>query len=280
MNQKGFLNDKPKHRIMNLKKENHGPNLLRDLEWAKEANILLNKIKGIPQDYSMMVVLRHSHRNEFSSFTETHKALLTNEGRKVAYEFGRNLPINRSYRLFHSIHPRCVETAEYIQKGLKENEVQVETLGSLEILWGMAGDYPAIVKLGLKDGQHIVTKWAAGHYPTAIIEPFNSYIQRSANVLWSYHKEAPPSGIDIFITHDFHIMSLQFGWAGMQIYNGWVNFLGGFMVILTSDNFILINKDTRLEIQYPYWWFLFETEKENRKLPEVMESWFPQQNDD
>jgi broad specificity phosphatase PhoE len=264
---------------MNLEKGNSCSNFLRKQEWAKEANILLNKIKEISQDQSMMVLLRHSHRNKFSSFTETHKALLTDEGKKGAYEFGRNLPINRSYRLFHSIHPRCIETAEYIQKGLKENEVQVETLGSLEILWGMAGDYPAVIKLGLKDEEHIVTKWATGHYPITIIEPFNSYIQRAANVLWSHHKEAPPSGIDLFITHDFHIMALQFGWAGMQIYDGWVNFLGGIIVILDSENFVLINKDTRLEIQYPYWQFLFEAEKKSRELPEVMENWFPKQND-
>ncbi|MHA2238359.1 MAG: histidine phosphatase family protein [Candidatus Hodarchaeales archaeon] len=251
--------------------------ILSEKEWSKEANTLLTKIKRIPNDQSMMVILRHSHRKEYSSFAETHTAQLTEEGKIAAYEFGKELPTDRSYRIFHSIHPRCIETAEELEKGLKEREAEVRILGSLEILWGMAGDYPTIVKLGQRDEQHIVTKWAAGHYPETIIEPFSSYIQRSANILWSYHKEAPVNGIDVFVTHDFHLMALQFGWAGFQIYKEWVNFLGGFITILNQENFTLITKDNRLELLYPFWWPIPEVEGTIRELPEVMEKWFPKQ---
>ncbi len=266
--------------IMNTSSTNHLNSILNEKEWTKEANTLLKEIKQIPHDRSMMAILRHSHRNEFSTFTETHNAKLTDEEKKAAYEFGRSLPIGRSYRIFHSVHSRCIETAKQIQEGLKERKVDVGIQGSLEVLWGMAGDYPTIVKLGHRDGQHIVTRWAAGHYPKTIIEPFSSYIQRSANILWSYHKEAPVHGIDIFLTHDFHIMALQFGWAGFQIYNGWVNFLGGFIAILNQKNYTLINKDNRVEIRYPYWWPIPEVEGTIRELPEVMEKWFPKQTKD
>lgn len=255
-------------------------NTLSRKPWTAEAICLLNEIKQVSSNHSMMVLLRHSHRKEYTSFAENHKAQLTEEGKIAAYEFGRELPSNRTYRIFHSIHPRCIETAKQIENGLKVNNIQVSIIGSLEVLWGMAGDYPAIVKLALQDGQHIVTKWAAGHYPNTIIEPFTSYIQRAANVLWSYHKEAPPKGIDIFITHDFHIMALQFGWTGVQNCNGWVNFLGGFIVILKEKHNVLINKDLRLEIPHPYWWPTSETERTIRELPDVMEKWFPKQMDE
>ena len=228
--------------------------ILDEYPWASEAQELLRKVAEIPRQTKVIMILRHSHRGEPSRLGMINDIPLTEEGRLVAREFGTSLPEGRNYRIFYSEIERCKDTAQLIAEGLNEKGINLETIEPSGILKGMAGVGSEIEKLTHRDKHEAILKWAAGHYPETIIEPLHSYAQRAANVIWSSHQQAAPSTIDICISHDFHIMALQFGWFGEWMHDEWVDYLGGFLMQLEADRLIFYKNGRIKSIPYPFWW--------------------------
>ncbi|MFW9949678.1 MAG: hypothetical protein ACFFKA_06095 [Candidatus Thorarchaeota archaeon] len=60
--------------------------------------------------------------------------------------------------------------------------------------------------------------------------------------------------MDIYITHDWHTISLRFGWFGIPPDKRWVKFLGGFAFTLQEDHILLLDYGKLKRIEFPYWW--------------------------
>ena len=226
--------------------------ILDSNDWAQEANQRLRLLNSFPPRHGAIVLLRHSHRLHSSTSEVTVDVPLTNEGRQAALEFGSKLPANQTYRLFHSRVNRCKETAELITKGLATRGIRATNHGSLFVITTIATHHPQVSRLYRRDRHQSIYKWAAGHYTQAVIEPFTSYVQRAANIIWSQHL-ASPATIDLYITHDFHLMALQFGWSGLIFPEEWVSYLGGFILRLEAD-LMHFYKTNHVQVPYPEWW--------------------------
>jgi len=92
----------------------------KEADWPSEARQIINGLKKFPDDSKIILLLRHSQRNEPKGFNVDADLNLTHQGREIAKIFGENLPKSKPIRLFHSKADRCRETAEEIFNGFKK----------------------------------------------------------------------------------------------------------------------------------------------------------------
>jgi hypothetical protein len=79
------------------------------------------------------------------------------------------------------------------------------------------------------------------------------YCQSTAQVVLDQAKSSPDNGLDIFVTHDFNIMALRFGWFAL-LPNKWVKFLGGFAFTIKEDQILLFDGNELKPVPIPHWW--------------------------
>ena len=224
-------------------------------DWASQARNIITTLNQFPKDSKIILVLRHSHRNEPKPLENVNKLRLTPQGHAIAEKFGEGLPISRTIRLFHSVIWRCEETAVNIHNGFKKIGGESEFLEIFEPLHNMGINNRAVLK-NFKNYKfrEIMYLWAVGFFHSKDWEPFISYCQNTAQLISKHLKDAPEKGINIYITHDWHLMSLRFGWFGLPPDLQWVKFLGGFAFIFEDDHFLLLERDELKSVQAPHWW--------------------------
>ncbi|MBY8988712.1 MAG: hypothetical protein KGD61_09680, partial [Candidatus Lokiarchaeota archaeon] len=61
-------------------------------EWTTQARQIINGLKNFPKDSKIILILRHSQREEPQSYEKIHHLKLTQEGHSIAKEFGKALP--------------------------------------------------------------------------------------------------------------------------------------------------------------------------------------------
>ncbi len=224
-------------------------------EWTNEARQIINGLKKVPDNSKIILILRHSHRNEQTSFEKGQKTRLTPQGHVIAKKFGEKLPNNRSIKIFHSIIWRCEETAENIHEGFKSIGGTSELKGELEPL----------ATIGITDREFFLNefnsvpvldifyRWAVGFYNPNVWTPFIEYCQSTAHTILDQVKNSPENGLDIFVTHDFNVMALRFGWYGL-LPKSWVKFLGGFAFTIEEDQTLLLDYGELKPVAIPHWW--------------------------
>ncbi|MFX1349480.1 MAG: hypothetical protein ACFE92_12500 [Promethearchaeota archaeon] len=223
--------------------------------WTTHARSLINGISEFHEDSKLILILRHSHRNEPEFLNKVHKLRLTPEGHAVAKKFGESLPKNKPIRIFHSIIWRCEETAEDIHNGFKSIGGKSELKGVFSPLYDIGiDDRSFLAQFKNYHFKDILFRWAAGFYLPEEWTPFIQYSQKSAHLIWNQLKDAPEGGLDIYITHDWHLMSLRFGWFGIAPDERWVKFLGGFAFTFEEDHILLLDYGELKSLEIPHWW--------------------------
>lgn len=226
-----------------------------EAEWTTHARMMIENLEKFPDDSKIIMIVRHSHRSEPKIMEKVHKIRLTPQGHAIAKKFGENLPIDRPIRLFHSIIWRCEETAQNIHDGFRSIGGKSELIGNSEPLYKIGIDddsfYRYISNYHFKE---ILLRWAAGFFLPEEWTPFIQYIQNAADVIWNQIKDAPQKGIDIHVTHDWHTMTLRFGWFALPPDKRWVNFHGGFAFTFKEDHILLLDYGELKKIEYPHWW--------------------------
>lgn len=104
-------------------------------EWAEDAKRLLDW-EMISSEHPLMLVLRHSHREERNTVEEIRKLRLTPIGKQGAYLFGKSLAAKNHVEVYYSTHPRCVETAEEIVRGYNSAHGGAELTSDIRVLLG------------------------------------------------------------------------------------------------------------------------------------------------
>lgn len=228
---------------------------LQRYSWTSQAIELLQSLHEIPPTESAILFIRHSHRNDGKTWDEIIHLLLTPEGMEGAKSFGEFLPRRPQFRIYYSQVQRCKQTAELIAQGLQENKQTVSVLEELKILGEYLGDNKEIGRLFIRDKRQFMNYWAANFYPADVIEPLTTYSRRTAEKVWLLHTSAQKGTIDIHVTHDTTIMGLEFGWCGLlrNTYSEWVDFLGGFIIQLRTEQIQLIINGKQYSMYYPYW---------------------------
>ena len=229
--------------------------LWNNSKWTLQARDMLKSIEKFPENSKIILMLRHSHRNEPTAAEEMRKLRLTDVGHKAATKFGETLPVNRSIRLYHSVVERCKETAEDILEGFRKKSGKGEINGILKPLF-FAGTPPKFFSNTLKEIAPIpfIYHWAAGHFSPERIMSFQQYCENAAKIIWNEINTAPENNIDIHVTHDIFLVALRFGWFGLPPKEEWVPFLGGFAFILHDNKIVLFDNNKFIEKDIPYWW--------------------------
>jgi len=227
----------------------------KQAEWVVHARNIIENLDKFPEDSRLILILRHSHRNEPKPLENVNKLRLTPQGHAIAKKFGESLPKNRSIRLFHSIIWRCEETAKNIHNGFQNIGGSSELKGVLTPLFDIGiqnRTFTDQFKLG--HFRQTIYRWAAGFYLPKDWTPFTTYCQQAADVIWNQKNTPSNSGLDIYVTHDWHVMSLRLGWFGIPPDESWVNFLGGFAFTFENDHIFLYDHLGLKKIEFPHWW--------------------------
>ena len=223
--------------------------------WTKQARDIILNLNRFHKKAKLLLILRHSQRNEPKKFSTTADLNLTTQGRKVANFFGKSLPENRTIRLFYSGAERCRDTAEEILKGFKEKGGEVVQEGQFKPLSHIGIDLNYFLTENEKyDIIELLYRWIAGVYSPTLWPPLITYSQYAAEMMLEKVEKAPENVLDIHITHDLHLMALRFGWFGLPPDSEWVDYLGGFAFTTSEDHITLLDYGELKTIEYPHWW--------------------------
>ncbi|MFW9942367.1 MAG: histidine phosphatase family protein, partial [Candidatus Thorarchaeota archaeon] len=174
--------------------------------WTKQARDIILNLKRFHKKAKIVLILRHSQRNEPKKFSTTADLNLTSQGRKVANLFGKKLPENKPIRLFYSGAERCRDTAEEIFKGYKENDGEVVIEGQFKPLSHIGIDLNFFLTENEKyDIIELLYRWIAGVYSPTLWPPLITYSQNAAEKMVEKVEKAPENVLDIHITHDLHL---------------------------------------------------------------------------
>ncbi|MFW9968810.1 MAG: histidine phosphatase family protein [Candidatus Odinarchaeota archaeon] len=224
-------------------------------DWSFEAQELLEGLKKFPKNSTIILLLRHSQRNEPEDFNINIELNLTEEGRKIANFFGKNLPKDKLIRVFHSKAERCRDTAKEIFNGFKESGGEAVLKGDFLPLYRIGIDMEFFMEQNRKyDILEIFNRWSAGLYSPELWFPLISYSQKAAEFMWVGVENAQEKTLDIHITHDLHLLALKFGWFGIPPTEKWINYLGGFAFSFIDENILLFNNNQLTRVEIPYWW--------------------------
>jgi broad specificity phosphatase PhoE len=229
-------------------------NLLSSVPWGKPAENLLNYIKDLNSDNLISVFIRHSEREEPRELSDILKAPLTEQGKYTAFEFGKELPNNINYRIFHSILERCIDTAEYIEKGIIKNKGKVKVRRPMKNLTKIEGKNEKFLEYLGRDSFDFINFYLAGHYPPEDIEPAIKVAQRTASELSQNSLTAETNSVDIYVTHDFHVLVYLFYWGGIFNSSKWIQYLDGFILQFNNNKLKFYYNGEIKEVNYPYWW--------------------------
>lgn len=242
-----------KERIIFIKMDTE--KIWKDGEWTNEARQIIDGLKNFPDNSKIILILRHSHRNDSPTMEKSHKERLSPQGHTIAKKFGENLPRSRSIKIFYSHIWRCEETANNIHEGFENVGGTSEIKGELKALQSVGIlDEPfyrnEFTTVPILD---IFYRWAVGFYNPNVWTPFIEYCQSMAHIILEQVKNSPENGLDLFITHDFNILALRFGWFGF-LPKKWVKFLGGFAFTIKEDQFLLLDNGELKQQATPHWW--------------------------
>ncbi|MFX1448026.1 MAG: histidine phosphatase family protein [Promethearchaeota archaeon] len=238
---------------------NFKSNVWEENTWTKQARNLIRGLNKFPIHSKITIILRHSQRFEPKIIHESDlkgaNMELTPLGEEIAINFGKNLPIERPIRLFHSPRSRCKATAEKIYQGFTERNGKGEYIGEYNALYGIGiNNQSYLDEFNAYKNYQVILRYLAGIYSPELWPPAQPFYQRSGEEIWSQVENISEGGINIFITHDFHIMIFRFGWFALPPDERWVDYLGGFAFSIMEDHILLLDHGKFLKLESPYWW--------------------------
>jgi len=227
--------------------------------WTKQAGNIIEGLDKFPAHSKIIIILRHSQRYEPKLINENDlkgaNMELTSLGEEVAKKFGENLPIDRAVRLFHSPRNRCKVTAEKIYQGFTEVNGKGTLIGENNSLYGIGiNSQSYLYEFNTIRNYQVILRYLAGVYSPDLWPPAQPFYQKSGEEIWSQVYNISEGGINIFVTHDFHIMIFRFGWFGLPPDERWVNYLGGFAFSISEDHILLLDHGKLIKLGIPYWW--------------------------
>ena len=227
--------------------------------WTKQANNIMEGLNKFPAHSKIIIIMRHSQRNEPKLVNENDLKVanmeLTPLGKEMAKNFGEKLPVGKTVRLFHSPRSRCKETAEKIYQGFTKVNGKGIFMGECKSLHGIGINTQSYLdEFNKYKDYQVINRYVAGVYSPDLWPPALPFYQKSGQQIWSQIEMNSEGDIDIFISHDFHIMIFRFGWFGLPPDERWINYLGGFAFSIMKDHILLLDYGKLIKLGIPYWW--------------------------
>jgi len=165
-----------------------------------------------------MIVLRHAARHYDSDNPLNEPFMgLTEEGKNMAFDWGRRFPINTCLNFFSSNIGRCIETAYLIDKGYAaaggrtRTNVIESTLSPFYVR-----DVRRLFETYFNESDFF-PQWFAGDIPSDVISPPEK-IARTQRSFWEQRLEDESQSVegwDIGVTHDWNLYVLRYCFLGL-----------------------------------------------------------------
>ncbi len=180
-------------------------------EWLDSARRLIEWVNTTDSDQSVMLLIRHSHREKIVDIEEILGKGLTELGKNMSLEMGLRFPTDRKARFWLSFVSRCYETAESMAAGFAQQGGEVIDMDALPTLVG-----PHVIDKEVwselhpdgKNVTHFVNRWAEGGFGDRI-EPFENYISRFMEDTVKKLISLEEPAIHIHVTHDLAMMAVK-----------------------------------------------------------------------
>jgi hypothetical protein len=200
------------------------------------------------------LIMRHSARSYDADMRKEPFLGLTQEGKKMALEFGRKLPDGFQLRSFSSYIGRCIETAYLIDRGysmkggatgIPEIEERLAPFYIIDLrkILGMASSYTAAA---------FIRKWIDGGIPEDIMMSPSSASFQMLDFL-KHKLEDDPYGsrvLNVCITHDWNMYLIRELFLGIrQEEAGEVAFLEGVAVYEKGGEFFIAGRGVERRIK-------------------------------
>jgi hypothetical protein len=191
--------------------------------------------------HAQLLFLRHAERHSIIRLEKQKYALLTEKGERDSFLFGQKIKeYHKKTIIFHSPVKRCIQTADYIFKGINDTENSIP--GGIQPVLG--GDHisknpGAFSRYFNKYGNRKVLRmWFDSKIPEDIIMPFQDIAQMEMKLI--INQLNTYGDFIINITHDWNIIvlleyyfTLRFEKTGMPEY------LDGIAVYKENENLCL-----------------------------------------
>jgi len=239
--------------------ENINNKIWEENSWTTQARKLIKSLDKFPTQSKITIIMRHSQRNEPKLVNESDlegaNMELTPLGEEMAKVLGKNLPRNRAVRIFHSPRSRCKVTAEKIYQGFAQVNGRGQLIGECNALYGIGINGQSYLnEFNSHRNYQVILNYLAGIYSPELWPPAEPFYRRSGDRIWNQLESISQGGINIFVTHDFHIMIFRFGWFGLPPDERWIDYLGGFAFSIMKDHIILLDYGKVIKLGIPYWW--------------------------
>jgi len=227
---------------------------LSSVTWGKAALNLLSHSGDLIPNSPAVLILRHSEREEPDKFKDILEAKLTLRGQQAAFEFGRSLPSNRKYIIYHSPIERCQVTAEQIHEGIASRLVPSTVKGVLDSISDIKTNRKEISKIIERDYPNFLFYWIANFYPTDVVESSFSISKRISKDIDKHFKSADDNTVFIYITHDWQVTGVFFHFSAILNTIDWIDYLDGFFLQKYEDQLVIYHKFGKKVIYRPTWW--------------------------
>ena len=204
------------------------------IDWIKENR---------PRKVSLLI--RHANRYPIPKGVIEHQNVpLINKGRKLAFEFGKKLPLSYSIRIFHSPIPRYKETAEYVMKGFQSNDGLAKLMGEKDFLIINLVDQREMVRILDEIGhQKFGYRWLKGKVDERIIDKPERVASKIIKGIITLMENEVKKNIDIHITHDLNILSIREFISPVPNDNfDWPEYLSGIIFTQNAKKVTLIQR--------------------------------------
>ncbi len=194
----------------------------------------VDELVRVSKNYHAIAILRHAEREDIWRPEDSHKALLTEKGKKDAEELGRHLSPIKRIDFYHSPVQRCIETVDHIVKGYG---------GEYKIMGSNTYSGAPYIKDGekfnelmfRKTGPGFINEWISNKISPEIILPLDESFYMMVRGLKSINC-CKKGVVDMHITHDINIALFIVKIFNIKNMDGfkWPNFLE--MIILYYDD--------------------------------------------
>jgi broad specificity phosphatase PhoE len=227
---------------------------LSSVEWGRAALNLLSRGSELIPNSPAALIIRHSERDEPDQFKDILKAKLTLRGQQAAFEFGRNLPANKKYVIYHSPIERCQVTAEQIHEGITSRLSPSIIKGTLDSISDIKTDRKEVSKIIDRDYPNFLFYWIANFYPTDVVESSFNISKRVSKDIDKHFKSADDNTVFIYVTHDWHVTGVLFHFSAILNTIDWIEYLDGFFLQKKDDKLVIQHKFGTKIIYKPAWW--------------------------
>jgi broad specificity phosphatase PhoE len=176
-------------------------------DWTYGAKRLLDWISSIDANQSVMLMVRHSHREKLHNHHDTMNAGLTDLGKRLSREMGSRIPTVRKAHIFLSVVPRCYETAEGISEAFIQKGGEVIDMDPVATLIGPEYSDRDVWQNLNSNGENVtefVNRWANDEFDG--IEPFSEFKIRLMDDTVRRLLSAKEPVMHIHVTHDLALM--------------------------------------------------------------------------